>query len=164
MEYRLGKTNDIQNICNLVKKAIDTMEKQGIKQWDEWYPTKDDLLNDIQKNTLYVAIEDEQIVAIYVISRECDEEYDKCKWENGDETSCIIHRLCVSPEYQNMGIGKQVLEHVEHQLLTLGYESVRLDVFTENLYAIKLYEKAGYVKRGYADWRKGRFWLMEKKL
>ena len=27
-----------------------------------------------------------------------------------------------------------------------------------------LYEKNGYIKRGYADWRKGRFWLMEKKL
>lgn len=63
-----------------------------------------------------------------------------------------------------MGVGKQVLEHIEHQLLTLGYGSVRLDVFTENPYAIKLYEKAGYVKRGYADWRKGRFALMEKKL
>lgn len=164
MEYRLGKTDDIQSICNLVKTAIDTMEKQGIKQWDELYPTKADFLNDIQKNTLYVAIEDDQIVAIYVISRECDGEYDKCKWENGDETSCIIHRLCVSPEYQNVGVGKQVLEHIEHQLLTLGYGSVRLDVFTENPYAIKLYEKAGYVKRGYADWRKGRFALMEKKL
>ena len=42
--------------------------------------------------------------------------------------------------------------------------SVESDVFTENPYAIKLYEKAGYVKRGYADWRKGRFALMEKKL
>lgn len=140
------------------------MEKQGIKQWDELYPTKADLLNDIHKNTLYVAINDAKMVAIYVISRECDEAYTKCKWENGDETACIIHRLCVSPEYQNKGFGKQVLEHIEHQLLTIGYESVRLDVFTENLYAIKLYEKAGYVKRGYADWRKGRFWLMEKKL
>ena len=24
--------------------------------------------------------------------------------------------------------------------------------------------KNGYVRRGHADWRKGRFWLMEKKL
>ena len=37
MDYRLGKTDDIQSICNLVKTAIDTMEKQGIKQWDEAY-------------------------------------------------------------------------------------------------------------------------------
>ena len=38
------------------------------------------------------------------------------------------------------------------------------DVFTENPYAQKLYRKSGYQVRGYADWRKGRFDLMEKKL
>lgn len=38
------------------------------------------------------------------------------------------------------------------------------DVFTENPYAQKLYRKSGYQVRGYADCRKGRFDLMEKKL
>ena len=45
-----------------------------------------------------------------------------------------------------------------------GYDSIRLDCFTENPYSRKLYEKAGYSVVGYADWRKGRFELREKKL
>ena len=46
----------------------------------------------------------------------------------------------------------------------MGYNSVRLDTFTQNPFAQKLYRHNGYESRGYADWRKGRFDLMEKKL
>jgi len=57
-----------------------------------------------------------------------------------------------------------MLSHIEEQIKNMGYSSVRLDVFSKNPYAIRLYEKNGYKKRGYADWRKGRFFLMEKTL
>ena len=46
----------------------------------------------------------------------------------------------------------------------MGYNSVRLDIFTQNPFAQKLYRHNGYESRGYADWRKGRFDLMGKKL
>ena len=164
MLYRLGKREDLDEICCLIKKAIELMERQGIDQWDELYPTKEVFLDDIEKNTLYVAVEDDKIIAVYVINRECDEEYHKCEWENPDESACVIHRLCVSPDCQNKGIGSMVLSHIEEQVKHMGYLSIRLDVFTENPYALKLYEKNGYEKRGYADWRKGRFFLMEKTL
>lgn len=59
---------------------------------------------------------------------------------------------------------KEVLAHIETQVHEMGYESMRLDVFSENPYAQKLYRKSGYQVRGYADWRKGRFDLMEKKM
>jgi len=45
------------------------MEQQGIYQWDDLYPTRKDFLEDINKNTLYVAVEDGRIAAIYVINR-----------------------------------------------------------------------------------------------
>ena len=66
--------------------------------------------------------------------------------------------------YQNQGMGKKILTNIEEQVRSMGYESVRLDVFTGNPFALKLYDKSGYETRGYADWRKGRFALMEKKL
>ena len=99
-------------------------------------------------------------MAVYVVSEECEEAYRTCAWEY--ENACVIHRLCVSPERQNEGIGKRVLDRIEEQLLEMGYDSVRLDVFSRNPYALRLYENNGYIRRGQADWRKGRFYLMEK--
>ena len=164
MKYRLGTEGDLDAICKMVEEAKVLMEKQGILQWDHVYPNQQDFMDDIQNSNLYIALEDNNLAAIYVISQECDDEYHKCNWESPDEKACVIHRFCVSPDFQNKGIGRVVLNHIEQQLRDLSYTSVRLDVFLQNPYALSLYQKNGYVERGYADWRKGRFLLMEKKL
>ena len=164
MVYRLAKKSDIDDVVKLVKAAIVQMEADGIYQWDDIYPAKEDFINDIEKKSLYLAIVSKKLAAIYVISAESDEAYKNAEWENNDESAYILHRFCVSPNYQNKGIGKEVLAHIETQIYEMGYKSIRLDVFTENPYAQKLYRKSGYIVRGYADWRKGRFELMEKKI
>ena len=164
MVYRLAKKSDIDDVVKLVKAAIVQMEADGIYQWDDIYPAKEDFINDIEKKSLYLAIDSKKLAAIYVISAESDEAYKNAAWENNDESAYILHRFCVSPNYQNKGIGKEVLAHIETQIYEMGYKSIRLDVFTENPYAQKLYRKSGYIVRGYADWRKGRFELMEKKI
>lgn len=162
MEYRLAAKKDINNICRLIQEAVEEMLLHGIDQWDELYPTKEDFLKDIEENSLYLAIKDEQIAALYVISKEEDEAYRYVQWASKDETAFVLHRFCVSPEFQNKGIGREVLRYIEKQVLDMGYQSIRLDVFSENPFAQKLYRKNGYVTRGSAEWRKGRFDLMEK--
>lgn len=164
MEYRLGTTEDVSAIVNLIGDAIKTMEQCGIYQWDEIYPTADDFKEDIEKQNLYVVLENEMIAAIYVISDESDDAYKNADWKCPDETAYILHRFCISPNFQNKGLGKQLLLKIESQIRDMGYKSVRLDVFRENPYAQRLYHHNGYEIRGYADWRKGRFDLMEKEL
>ena len=164
MEYRLAKISDIYDVFALIRAAIVRMEEDDIHQWDDIYPTKEDFISDIANKSLYIAEENGRMVAIYVISAESDEAYKTADWQYSDVSTYILHRFCVSPDYQNKGIGKEVLAHIETQVHEMGYESMRLDVFTENPYAQKLYRKSGYQVRGYADWRKGRFDLMEKKL
>lgn len=164
MEYSLAQISNIEDVFNLIKAAIAQMEADDTHQWDDIYPTKEDFLIDIEKRSLYLATDNGKLVAIYVISKESDVVYKNAKWVYSDESAYILHRFCVSPDYQNKGVGKEVLAHIEAQIHEMGYETIRLDVFTENPYAQRLYRKSGYLVRGYADWRKGRFDLMEKKL
>lgn len=164
MTYRLAAPTDLDSICSLISGAIAQMERDGIHQWDSIYPARDDFIADISQKTLYIAEQEHRIAAVYVISQQCDGEYKKCRWSNPAKTACIIHRFCVAPDFQNKGVGRQVLEHIENQAAGMGYESIRLDVFTLNPYALKLYMNSGYQERGFADWRKGRFVLMEKAL
>lgn len=76
----------------------------------------------------------------------------------------MIHRLCVSPDFQNKGIAQTTLVHIELELKSLGIKAIRLDVFCKNPYAMKLYANSGYHRVGIANWRKGKFLLMEKLL
>ena len=164
IRYRLGRYEDMEAITALIQEAIKEMERNNIYQWDEIYPTAEDFEEDIKKGNLYVAEKNKKIIALYVISDESDEAYNYAEWKYPSETSLILHRFCVSPGFQNRGIGKKVLMKMESQVKNRGYDSIRLDVFTNNPYAQRLYRNNGYEVRGSAEWRKGRFDLMEKHL
>ena len=81
-----------------------------------------------------------------------------------DAKYCIIHRLCVNPEFQNRGLAAQAIQHIETECRKNGFDEIRLDSYSKNPYAIRLYDTLGYAVVGHADWRKGRFDLREKKL
>ncbi|MGN1148304.1 MAG: GNAT family N-acetyltransferase [Lachnospiraceae bacterium] len=162
IKYRPGQPADIAEIVSLVQAAIENMNRQNINQWDALYPTEADFRDDIEKGQLYVGIMDEKIAVIYVLNRECDEAYQNGAWQYPSASFCVIHRLCVNPDFQNRGVGALTMEHIEKELATRGIQAIRLDAFSQNPYAIKLYKGLGYQVVGHADWRKGRFFLMEK--
>ena len=164
MDFQKATESDIEEIYSLVKNAIAVMDQNGIPQWDEIYPTKEDFLNDICAQNLYKGIIDGQIAVIYALNKCQDEAYFSADWTYRGEDFCVIHRLCVNPEFQNRGVAKNTLAHIEQQLRDAGIKAIRLDVFTLNPYALRLYEKAGYHQTGTAEWRKGKFLLMEKEL
>ena len=164
MIYSKANTNQINEVFSVFSAAIINMEKQEIHQWDEIYPDKEIIAEDIARNQMYIGKIDNKIAVCFVLSEEFDEEYKNGKWQWPDARFCVIHRLCVSPDFQNRGIAAETLKYIENLCKSQGYDSIRLDCFTENPYSRKLYEKAGYSVVGYADWRKGRFELREKRL
>ena len=163
IKYRKALPNDIEVICRIVHAAIETMEQNNIYQWDNLYPAKEDFEEDIRKGQLYVGKVNGRTAVMYTLNQECDKEYENGKWQYQDEPFYVVHRLCVDPDFQNKGIAKAALLYVEQQLTKMEVHIIRLDVFSGNPFALRLYESLGYSKAGYADWRKGRFFLMEKR-
>lgn len=164
ISYRVASIDDIDDIIQLVENAIKQMELENIHQWDSVYPTIEDFSNDIRKNELYIGIINKRIAVVYTLNKECDEQYQNGEWQYTGDSFNVVHRLCVSPDFQNKGIAHTTLLHIESELSFLGIKAIRLDVFCENPYALKLYSNNGYHKVGNAHWRKGEFILMEKLL
>ena len=164
MYYRLALESDIDAICTLITSAIAEMERNNIYQWDSIYPAKEDFSNDIINKTLYVGTIDDDIAVVYAINKDADEQYANGLWAYPDSDYCIIHRFCVNPKFQNRGVARETLRHIESTLRENATESIRLDVFTENPYALRLYRSNGYTEVGTTHWRKGTFLLMEKHL
>lgn len=164
ISFRRAKESDLNDVFQVVTDAIAEMNRNNISQWDEFYPDRELLQEDISKNQLYLGTTGGDIASIYVLNSECEEEYEDGDWQYPDATFGVIHRLCVNPKLQNRGVGRLTVEHIEQELKTQGVETIRLDAFTLNPFALKMYDKLGFAKVGTVDWRKGRFWLMEKKL
>ena len=66
--------------------------------------------------------------------------------------------------YQKCGVGSKTVKYIEDKVKLKGIESIRLDTFTLNPYSLRMYDKLGYKKVGMVHWRKGDFYLMEKRL
>ncbi len=164
MEYRPAEAGDIETILRIVKDAAAEMESRGIRQWDAVYPAKADFLADIEKNEMYVGLQDGEIAVLYTVNKDCDAQYANGSWRYPDSEYRVLHRFCVDPKYQNRGIGKRTLAHIEDALRGSGVETVRLDVFCGNPFALALYRGSFYEEVGIARWRKGEFFLMEKHL
>ncbi len=164
MTFRSAEEKDTEAVCNVIKSAIAKMEAERIFQWDEMYPTTEDIAEDIRKNDLSIGMLGGDIAVVYTINDECDEQYKYGAWKNSDCQYRILHRLCVDPKFQNRGIADKTLKHIENELRAKGIEALRLDVYSKNPYALSLYHNNGYEKVGIAEWRKGTFLLMEKRL
>ncbi|MCH5262426.1 MAG: GNAT family N-acetyltransferase [Lachnospiraceae bacterium] len=162
LQYRKATLDDLEEIYALVSHAVDDLIRKDILQWDEIYPTKEDFRDDINRNQLYVGLTDNQIAVVYALNQESDKEYQNGNWKYPDRPYYVVHRLCVHPNFQHKGIAKHTLLHIEAELLQNDIHAIRLDAFSNNPFSLKLYDSLQYSRVGYADWRKGRFYLMEK--
>lgn len=164
LTVRLAAESDLDAVCGLVAEAVAALRRSGIDQWDERYPDRAQFAADIRRKELRLVLCDGQLAALYAVNDRCDPAYANGRWSATGAPFRVIHRLCVSPARQGAGLGSAVIRRIEAELRTQGVGAIRLDVFTQNPAAQALYVRAGYRPVGFADWRKGRFLLMEKLL
>lgn len=163
LSFREARQSDAPAILDLYQEAILEMEKHGIFQWDEHYPANmDSIENDIRDNEMMVAEKDDQIAAVYVLNDEYDEAYKQGHWQAPHLAFLVIHRLCVHPQFQHSGIGTVIMQYIEQTCQQRRVGAIRLDVYSKNPLAIRMYDKLGFAKVGEATWSKGNFLLMEK--
>jgi len=164
MTVRKAVPGDLDAVSALFRSAIAVMDESGIPQWDEVYPAESDFKNDIEKGQMFLCEYGSRVAAVFVLNRQRDGEYQNGAWRFDEDGSAELHRLCVDPAFQNRGVGAQTVRLAEALLRERSTESVRLDAFSKNPYALRLYEKLGYRRVGEANFRKGLFYLYEKRL
>lgn len=162
LSLRKARAEDFKQVKAMYAHAAGVLLSLGIDQWDELYPTPALLYTDIEKEEMYVAELTGQIAASVVVNKEFDDAYHTAQWREKSGRFAVIHRLCVNPDFHNIGIGTAAMRKIEPVLKKEGAASIRLDAFSKNPYAIRLYEKLGYKQTGTAVWRKGLFFLYEK--
>jgi len=135
----------------------------GIRQWDDVYPTRDVIAEDVRRGALYV-LEDQDVrcVASVALDDVQAEEYRSLTWTT-EEPALVVHRLCVDPAAQGRGLAHDLMEFAESYAAATGYVSVRLDAYTGNPRSVRLYRRRGYREVGQISFprRELPFWCFE---
>jgi ribosomal protein S18 acetylase RimI-like enzyme len=124
------------------------MEKIGIFQWNEEYPSREAFENDISRKELYVLKSENTLIGCITITTYMDEEYVPIKWLTPNENNVYIHRLAVDPKFQGKGYAQMLMNFAENYALENKYISIRLDTFSKNKRNQKFYAQRGYQKLG----------------
>ena len=103
MNIEKASEMDIEQLLSITKSCAKHMIENGIFQWNEYYPSKVVLLNDIGLNQLWKLVKGNSIIGLVVLTEVEDKEYKNVKWLTDNGNSLYVHRLAVHPDFQGMG-------------------------------------------------------------
>ena len=160
---RLARSEELDCVYGLVREAIRHMDEQGIPQWDDIYPSKAILNADIENKQMYLIEVEGRVTGLTVINEDQSPEYAGVAWKHSGR-ALVVHRLTIHPDYQRHKLASYLMDFAEEMAGAENYDCIRLDAFTRNPAAFNLYEKRGYRRAGIVRFRKGEFFVYEKKI
>jgi GNAT superfamily N-acetyltransferase len=170
MKLRLGTSDDIPAIMQIVHAAVPLMRAGGNLQWDDAYPNPKVFNEDIALGQLWVAVLDEMadegLAGVVALTTDQSPEYVHAGWDLS-EPAIVVHRLVVDPALQGRGIAIALMQHAETVARQRNIARIRVDTNTKNPATQRLLPKLGYTLSGEIslDFRPGlRFFCYEKLL
>lgn len=110
------------------------------------YPTRKDAERAVNAGTLYVYVEEDNILGSIIIDKVQPAEYEKITW--GQTFSCeevaVIHLLMVRPGMAGRGIATSLVNYAIELAGNNSCKTVRLDTGSQNIPAVSLYKKLGF--------------------
>lgn len=164
LELRPATPEDVDDVLALAASCANHMIGRGILQWDDLYPDRDSIESDIREGGALLARHGDEVVAYFALDSRQDPQYAQVAWRFTQGPVAVVHRLMVSPEWQGRGLGRWLMDVAEQRAQQSGCATMRLEAFTNNPGAMRLYEKCGYRAAGIVHFRPGEFTCLEKAL
>lgn len=167
MEYtfRKASTNDIHHIMEIIEEAKSQMAREGKHQWDENYPTISKIETDVKNGAAYVLLMSGRIMAYGAVVFTGEPAYNEIdgKWLT-NQPYVVLHRLAVTEEAKDHGVGRLFIKEVERLALESGVKGFRVDTNYDNSRMLRLLEKTGFNFCGNITYQQGSRMAFEKLL
>jgi GNAT superfamily N-acetyltransferase len=164
---RRAHADDLPRLLELLRACVSQMQRGGIDQWDEVYPSKATLRADVAAGSLFVAaVPGHPVAGAFVVDQRQEPEYGAVAWRliHAGAPVAVVHRLMVHPDLRRRGLGRHLMTFAEITARRMGCGAMRLDTFTGNAPSLRLYQTLGYEDVGQVRFRKGVFRCFEKPL
>lgn len=147
--FRQAGVADTDQICEILRLAVARMLAEGKQQWDNNYPTRTHVADDITHGIAYVIEHDERVIAYGAIVADGEPSYAKIdgSWLS-DRQYIVVHRMAVHPKNECRGIGLLFLQEAEKFALSQGITGFRIDTNFDNFRMLRLIEQFGFTYCG----------------
>ncbi|BAP86616.1 N-acetyltransferase GCN5 [Paucilactobacillus hokkaidonensis JCM 18461] len=149
---RQATNQDLPIIKAIMADAKSYLKQQGIDQWQDGYPSDQNLVDDINNEITYVLIIDGQIAGTAALWQGIDLNYLKIEdgsWLNGVEARyTAIHRIALSGNFRGQHLSEKLISGLLTVSRTLGYHDVRIDTHPDNVGMQHVIATNGFDYRG----------------
>ncbi len=144
---------DIDGLLALFDEARGTIAALGIDQWQDGYPSREVVCDDLEKERVFVVDCDGQIGGTFVIVDDGEPTYDRIDdghWKTGDDNRdyLAIHRVAVAVAKRGCGISTAIINRAAEEAAARGLSSLRIDTHEGNVVMRRMLEKHGFVHCG----------------
>ncbi len=131
-EVRRANLSDVDSIAEITGDAFKKYIKlAGIEDTPALHETKEQIISDIKNKMVYVAYIKNQVVGSVRI-------------EILDDKTAYLSRFGVSMKYQNLGIGKSMMNALDMDLAELNIKEVRLHTASKATSLVRFYYNRGF--------------------
>lgn len=142
-----GTSRDVDAVERLYNDLNDYLDSHiNYPGWAKGtYPVRQQAEDGVAGQSLFITRIGEKVAGSVILNHMQDYKGD-VRWGVAADNSEIlnIHTLAVHPDCFRSGVGRQLLDFAFCTAKGLQLKAVRLDVYENNIPAIKLYEKLGY--------------------
>ena len=155
LTFRKAVPGDTDALLALYEQGRAAIARFGIDQWQNGYPARADVEQDIEDDVLWVS-EDPgmpgKIASVMALIFTGEPTYDvitEGAWLTGDSHEyAAIHRITVSPDFRNRGVAGQTMAFGMETARKAGFSSLRIDTHRGNLAMRGMLEKNGFTHCG----------------
>jgi len=143
---RKAVANEAPIIWEILAAAIERRKADGSDQWQDGYPNKAVVADDLSKQYGYVLVEGKTIEGQWL----------------SNEDFIVIHRVAIAPDHLGKGLVQTMLTYIEELAKEQHIHSLRADTNFDNAAMLHLLQKMGYHYCGEVMMRGGKRKAFEK--
>lgn len=145
MVVRKAEKKDIDAICVIIDEAKALLKSRGINQWQNGYPNREVVEEDIQQGIAYVA-DDGEVCGFCVVVFGEDPNYQTIldgEWKNSKEYAAV-HRVCVSERIRGKGTAGELFHFAQEFCEKNGLRDIKIDTHPQNMAMQSALKKFGF--------------------
>lgn len=149
MIFRPAMPEDVPAIMTLVEAAVRRLAAMGVDQWQDGYPNRGRIEQDVAEGIGYVIEENDRVVAYGAVIFTGEDAYRAIEgqWLTEEENYVVVHRMCVAEEVVGQGYGRRFMEAAE--LFSRDrVRSFRVDTHADNRVMQSLLPRLGFTRCG----------------
>ena len=149
MQIRPSTYGELDRLMEIFDEARYTISLLGIDQWQDGYPSRKVIEEDIAKKQSFCIAMDGKVCGTLVMIPDGEVTYQKIyegTWLT-DTEACdylTIHRVAIAVECRGRGIAKTMMEDATDYARRLGKRSLRIDTHKGNVVMRRMLEKNGF--------------------